>query len=134
MKQFNLQQAKAGAPVCTREGKDVRIVCFDAKRGNEPIIALIQERNGCESIIHYTIEGTDPRSGIDKYGTDVYRKNDLFMKSTTQKFYTNIYLMPDGKKRTVGMYESPDEANRHINDDIVTGIMHIAVASLIWEE
>lgn len=29
MKPFNLEEAKAGKPVCNREGNDVRIICFD---------------------------------------------------------------------------------------------------------
>ena len=30
MKTFDLEKAKAGAPLCTREGFRARIVCFDA--------------------------------------------------------------------------------------------------------
>ena len=40
MEKFNLELAKAGHPVCTRDGKPVRIVCFDAK-GDYPIVALV---------------------------------------------------------------------------------------------
>jgi hypothetical protein len=39
MKEFDLELAKAGHPVCTRDGKPVRIVCFDAK-GDYPIVGL----------------------------------------------------------------------------------------------
>lgn len=31
MKPFDLEAAKAGAPVCTRSGKPVRIICWDMK-------------------------------------------------------------------------------------------------------
>ena len=41
MKPFNLEAAKKGAPVCTREGKPVRILCFDRIGDTYPIIGLI---------------------------------------------------------------------------------------------
>lgn len=31
MREFDLEAAKAGAPVCTRSGKPVRIICWDMK-------------------------------------------------------------------------------------------------------
>ena len=42
VKPFDLQKAKAGKPVCTRDGRKARIICFDAK-GTFPIIALVDE-------------------------------------------------------------------------------------------
>jgi hypothetical protein len=41
MKEFNLEEAKSGKPVCTRDGNKARILCFDAK-GEFPIYALIE--------------------------------------------------------------------------------------------
>ena len=32
LKPFNLEAAKQGKPVCTRDGRKARIICFDAKR------------------------------------------------------------------------------------------------------
>ena len=32
LKEFDLEAAKAGKPVCTRDGRKARIICFDAKR------------------------------------------------------------------------------------------------------
>lgn len=29
MKEFDLEKAKAGHPVCTRDGHEARILCFD---------------------------------------------------------------------------------------------------------
>ena len=31
LKPFDLQAAKSGKPVCTRDGRKVRIICFDSK-------------------------------------------------------------------------------------------------------
>ena len=42
MKPFNLEEAKQGKPICTRSGRRVRIICFDA-RNDQPIVALIED-------------------------------------------------------------------------------------------
>lgn len=40
MKNFDLEAAKRGAAVCTRSGRNVRILCCDRK-GEAPVIALV---------------------------------------------------------------------------------------------
>ena len=39
---FDLEKAKVGHPVCTRDGKEARILCFD-RIGHYPIVALVKE-------------------------------------------------------------------------------------------
>ena len=70
MKQFDLELAKAGCPVCTRDGRNVRLIYFDAISNHYPIIGLISY-DGQEKPKSFTIDG--------KYifGEDSY--NDLFM-------------------------------------------------------
>ena len=48
MKTFDLEKAKAGAFVCTREGFRARIVWFDADNDRFPIVALLKSDNGKE--------------------------------------------------------------------------------------
>ena len=55
IKPFSLEAAKAGKPVCTRDGRKARIICFDAK-GDKPIIALI-EMGVAETPNNYPIDG-----------------------------------------------------------------------------
>lgn len=43
MKNFDLEAAKRGAAVCTREGKQARIVCLDADNPLFLIIALVRD-------------------------------------------------------------------------------------------
>ena len=43
LKPFDLEAAKAGKPVCTRDGRKARIVCFDTK-GDMSITALITNK------------------------------------------------------------------------------------------
>lgn len=60
MKPFNLEAAKAGKPVCTRDGRKARIICFDAKRKDgKNIIALIpsKEYSGFEDLVAYPNNG-----------------------------------------------------------------------------
>lgn len=60
LKEFDLEAAKAGKPVCTRDGRKARIICFDAKRKDgENIIALIPSRRypGFEYLVTYTNNG-----------------------------------------------------------------------------
>ena len=58
MKAFNLEEAKAGRSVQTRDGRDARITCYDASGTERPIIALVDvEGNGVEQTLSYTEEG-----------------------------------------------------------------------------
>jgi hypothetical protein len=86
MKEFNLEQAKAGKPVCTRDGRNVRIICFDAKIGTRiTIIALVKNINTNTEDLHlYTIRG---RFFINGGTSD----NDLFMKPEKKEGWINIY-------------------------------------------
>ena len=42
MKPFNLEEAKAGKPVCTRDGRKARIICFDRNAARYNIVALVE--------------------------------------------------------------------------------------------
>lgn len=42
LKEFNIKAAKAGKPVCTRDGRKVRILCYDLKGAKYPIVAAIE--------------------------------------------------------------------------------------------
>lgn len=57
MKDFDLVAAKRGATVCTRGGTPVRILCFDFKCYNKPIVAALTTRRGTEKIRSYTCKG-----------------------------------------------------------------------------
>ena len=68
-KPFDLEQAKAGKPVCTRDRHKARIICFDAKiSDNYPIIALVEsiENPGSESLYSYSHEGRYRESSISE--------------------------------------------------------------------
>ncbi len=52
---FDINLAKQGKPVCTRDGHKVRIICFD-KKGGTPIVGLIQE-DGFETVATFNESG-----------------------------------------------------------------------------
>lgn len=74
MKEFNLEEAKNGKEVCTRDGHAARIICFDRKSNikYDNIIALITDDNNIEIAYYYDNNG--------KYCKCKESKNDLVMK------------------------------------------------------
>ena len=63
LKPFDIQKAREGKPVCTRDGRKARIICFDYKGDSNayPILALISTSNlrgvPSEIIAKYTEDG-----------------------------------------------------------------------------
>lgn len=57
MKPFDIELAKKGHPVCTRNGCKVRIVCFDRKSALYPIVALIENSPEDEELVIYPDTG-----------------------------------------------------------------------------
>lgn len=57
MRNFDLEAAKAGAPMCTRSGKTARVICYD-RRGSvgSRVMALLNEGQ-YESVEFYTDNG-----------------------------------------------------------------------------
>lgn len=102
MKPFNLELAKAGHPVCTRDGRDARILCFDRKGVSFPIIALVSNDSG-EQIYSYDINGTD-------FGDNISRASDLFMKSTKKEGWINIYKGVAYTMLSEKVYETKEKA------------------------
>lgn len=130
MKEFDIEKAKAGAPVCTREGRKVRIVCFDVKGNKYPILALAEYPNGVdEDIMWYTRDGKYYDHELD-FGQSV---DDLMMATIKHEGWVNIYKRQGEDAVCSGLiYPSYDEAEQHgktaINIDYITTI-HIE-----WEE
>lgn len=86
LKPFDLEAAKAGKPVCTRDGRKVRIICFDAKRKNgKRIIALVPSKDfiGFEDLIDYPDNGN--------YGGGHENDGDLMMLPEKHEGWVNVY-------------------------------------------
>ena len=65
LKPFDLEAAKAGKPVCTRDGRKARIICFDLQSiENTPIVAAVQVTDKQEVIANYYEDGRQFVDGI----------------------------------------------------------------------
>ena len=62
LREFDLEAAKSGKPVCTRDGRKARIICFDAKCADTPIVALVSRNDGEILLRHYK----DGKLSVDK--------------------------------------------------------------------
>ena len=71
MKPFNLDAAKRGEPVRTRDGRSVRVLCADRKHNIYPVVVLVSELDG-EFIMSTTTAGRCISAKVDY-------KDDLFM-------------------------------------------------------
>lgn len=83
MKPFDIELAKQGKPVCTRDGRPVRILCYDFKSlENTPIMALIRLNEHQEGVVHYYIDGKHFENGINDL--------DLMMVSGKREGWINV--------------------------------------------
>lgn len=104
MKPFNLELAKQGHPVCTRDGRQARIVSFDIDDDDYPIIALIKKEKDKENVQSYTING-------DYYRDETVSDFDLFMVNDKKTGWINIYVGPDGDfMPSSSIYDNEHEA------------------------
>ena len=81
LKPFDIQKAREGKPVCTRDGRKARIICFDAK-GDKPIIALV-EMGTAETPNNYPIDG--------KAVSAKEASCDLMMLPEKKEGWVNVY-------------------------------------------
>lgn len=84
LKPFSLKLAKAGKPVCTRDGRKVRVLCYDFKQNEEyPILVAIENKDGKECALLYS------NGGI----SEMYKSsnNELAMLPEKKEGWVNIY-------------------------------------------
>ena len=125
MKKFNLEEFKKNPSqkVVTRDGREVRIICTDAK-GEEPIIALVYNKNRDEENVY-----TYNREGIFYKDNDSYL--DLFFAPIKREGWINVYRFKDDT-RTIGcLFENEEEASLHKYD---RASVYIKTIKIEWEE
>ena len=118
LKPFDLEAAKAGKPVCTRDGRKARIICFDAKC-DKPIVALIYDYSK-ETVLQYLENGRFFVDQIDKY--------DLMMLPQKKEGWVNIYK--DFEDTVCCIYSTEKEAleEKETEEDYITTV------KIEWEE
>ena len=109
LKPFDIQRAREGKPVCTRDGRKARIICFDVK-AKKPIAALITNDDTEEAHFYY-----------DNGRSDQYQeyRYDLMMLPEKKEGWINIYnadttfYYVDGR-----VFETKDEAVKEAKEEV----------------
>lgn len=122
LRPFDLEAAKAGKPVCTRDGRKARIICFDAKC-IKPIVALIQGSDNSEQIEYYTENGVFSNGGTGK-------NRDLMILLEKKEGWVNIYGEEKERYCSNVIYSSKEEA-LNISKQLEE---HITTIKIEWEE
>lgn len=93
LRPFDLEAAKAGKPVYTRDGRKARIICFDLNNKNFPIVAIIN-CDSEENAYQYDIDGICDEhdnnlnlmmSPEKKEGWIIIHKEAIYDKETAEK-------------------------------------------------
>lgn len=116
-KPFNFELAKAGKPVCTRDGREARIICFD-RRGKYPIVVLVKEGEE-ESLFNYNNDGYFN-------GEDVVSDYDLMMLPEKHEGWLNVY------RHSTPIYDSEEKAMSCIGSEKRNE--YVATVKVEWEE
>lgn len=115
LKPFDLEAAKQGKPVCTRDGRKARIICFDRFCCDEisTIVACVLSKDGKdENVIIYSSDGFM----ADKQHPYA---DDLMMLPEKKKGWINIYnadttfYYVDGR-----VFETKDEAVKEAKEEV----------------
>ena len=130
LKPFDLNAAKAGKPVYTRDGRKARIICFDYKGdGNAyPILALISTSNlsgvPSEMTAKYTEDGK-----YAKYN-NVENGEDLMMLTEKKEGWVNVYKEDDSYTTSEEIYESKEKASKaNLYEEA-----YLTTVKIEWEE
>lgn len=125
MREFDLEKAKKGAPVCTRDGRPARIICFDYQEYGQqeadekfPIIALVKEDKG-ERAYAYRESG---KCRVDK-------NDELVMAPVKREGWVLIH--PAGTQCIAHIYDTKEEAEEDAEREMIT---YSAIAHIEWEE
>ena len=125
MKPFSLEEylKNPSRKVVTGSGKNVRIICTDAKSGVcRPIITLVESQNGSECIVTYTNEG-------HYYLCEPSKMNDLFFAPEKHEGWVNVYM--NCNERNVGaLYSSKEDALKVAKGNDT----YVATVKIEWEE
>lgn len=130
LKPFDIKKAKEGKPVCTRDGRKARIICFDRRdTDNHCIVALIEDKElpNKEGVRSYFDNG--------KYlSGDEESVHDLMMPPEKKEGWVNVYRDYDGANITKddNIYSSREAAIA--SAQFIDGNHYVATTKINWEE
>lgn len=85
MKNFDLAAAIGGAPVCTREGKTARVICYDRRGSVDTRIMALLNDGEYESVEYYTENGELIRD--ETTGKDLMMRDDDYAEKLARGEY-----------------------------------------------
>ena len=122
LRPFDLEAAKSGKPVCTRDGRKARIICWDridSTGCNLPIVALVQcEETEVLQLYH------------DNGKCDVKADLDLMMLPEKKEGWVNVYKK-EQNRYVKGIFPSREIALNSISEK---SREYIATIKITWEE
>ena len=127
LKPFDLQKAREGKPVCTRDGRKARIIAFD-RIDAKPILALVRSTDGKgEDVFDYFVSGKRLANALE---SDL----DLMMLSEKKEGWVNVYRDCDGANITKddNIYSSKEAAIASAH--FIDGNNYVATTKINWEE
>ena len=130
LKPFDLNAAKAGKPVCTRDGRKARIICFDLSE-EYPIAARVYDNVGNKILLFsYKEDGR-----INNYDY----KSDLMMLLEKKEGWVNVYDADTTFRFVEGMvYNTKDEAIQRAKEEVTNGQRekneYVDTVKICWEE
>ena len=126
MKQFSLEEFKKNPnrKVVTRDRKNVRIICTDAK-GDYPVIGLIRSLDNEDYPWRFRIDGAILENEENE--------NDLFFDTVTNDGWVNLYRTKS-EMITFGYFRKTIEDAVKEIDNKSNDCRHIATVKLTWEE
>lgn len=127
MKEFNLTEylKNPSQKVVTRDGREVRIICTDAK-GDEPIVALIYNKNRDEENVY-----TYNRDGYF-YKSDSCL--DLFFTPVKREGWVNIYKDNITTFTSSKIHATEKKAQEEASEVLKEYGKFIATIKIEWEE
>ena len=137
LKEFNLEAAKSGKPVCTRDGRKARIICFDRRlfyrKVSYPILALVERSDGEDDVCEYNEKGKVLIEDGAEY------KDDLMMLPEKKEGWVNVYDADTTFRFVEGMvYNTKDEAIQRAKEEVTNGQRekneYVDTVKICWEE
>lgn len=122
MKPFNLEEAKAGAPLVTRDGQKARLICSNFKNSSGRPILVIFESEFTETVHEFYENGRFFCNGEDYY-------LDLFMAPTKRECWINLF-----KTHSTGLRANAWETEEQAKDRKCLWGGFIKTIHVEWEE
>lgn len=125
MKPFDIQKAREGAEVCTRNGRKVRIVCTDRTDALYPIIGLVRKDETFEEVHFFTLSG----KAYAYKGEE--SPEDLVMAPVKMSQWVVVYRDRETGKTCTELRKSRNMARLRAH---YHGDRTLAVCKIEWEE